>query len=72
MYKVKNVSRCLTILGLMPGKTKTIENINQNICKMQYEGLISINKIIDKSPPLSSKEENTNIKDDNTKKEEVS
>lgn len=45
MYEIKNISGCLSILGLYPGKSKIISNIDDCVREMFEQQLITITKI---------------------------
>lgn len=45
MYKITNISGCLIICGLYPGKSKTINNIDAKIKELYEKQLISLVKV---------------------------
>lgn len=69
MYKITNISRNLTIFGLFPGKSKTIENIDLNTRKLIHNKLL-LAKEIKNNKKLTKKQNNDNITIENIVKEE--
>lgn len=63
MYEIKNISGCLSILGLYPGKSKIISNIDDCVREMFEQQLITITKItITKIDKHNIKNKNQNNK----------
>lgn len=64
-YKIRNISGYLSIAGLFPGKSKIVNKLSTEMCKLKSEGLLEITKIIEEKPPVK-------ITTSDTKKEEAS
>lgn len=68
-FDIKNISRCLVLVGLYPGESKQIDSIDDNLRTLQNKGLITIttNKKINKQ---NKKESLTSIEENNVVIEE--
>nr|CAI9751488.1 hypothetical protein DGKKSRWO_DGKKSRWO_CDS_0197 [uncultured phage]CAI9752375.1 hypothetical protein CVNMHQAP_CVNMHQAP_CDS_0198 [uncultured phage] len=41
-YKIKNISGCLSVIGLYPGETKEVEDIDSKLKTLELKNVISI------------------------------
>lgn len=67
MYKITNISRFLSLVGLYPGESKNIKKIDDNIKELYNKQLISITKVED----VVKKQELNNVNKENNKECEV-
>lgn len=69
MYKVKNISRCLTLLGLYPGESKNIDQLDVTICDLFNKQLISLTEIVKNETVVTESKKKNQVKVDNNLKD---
>lgn len=57
-YEIKNISRYLLLAGLYPGKTKKVQNIDDNMKELYNKQLLSITEIKEEKVKEPLKKEN--------------
>lgn len=69
MYKVKNISRCLTLLGLYPGESKNIDQLDDTIRDLFNKQLISLTEIAKSETVVTESKKKNQVKVDNNLKD---